>query len=67
MALLKEPIQEVKTLQNYIAGEWVDTNGELADVTNPATCKPIARVLISTADEVNSAVEAAKQAFPGSQ
>lgn len=64
MALLEEPVQEVKTLQNYIGGEWVDSHGEPADVTDPARCRPIARVPISTDDEVNSAVEAARLAFP---
>lgn len=36
----------------------------MIDVVNPATCKTIARVPISTKDEVNAAVEAVKEAFP---
>jgi len=64
MSLLEEPIKEVKKVKNYINGDWVESKGELVDVVNPATCKVIARVPISTEDEINSAVEAAKEAFP---
>jgi len=64
MTVLEEPIKEVLTLRNYIDGEWVESEGELADVVNPATCRVIARIPISTRDEVNAAVEAAKKAFP---
>lgn len=52
------------TLKNYIGGEWVaSTSSELLDVHNPATDEVIARVPLSTADEVNRAVAAAKEAF----
>ncbi|MHC2995758.1 MAG: CoA-acylating methylmalonate-semialdehyde dehydrogenase [Candidatus Atribacteria bacterium] len=64
MAVLEEPIKEVKILKNYIDGEWVESQGELKDVINPATGKPIAKVPISTKDELNKAIEAAKEAFP---
>ena len=64
MALLEEMIKEVKTIKNYIGGEWVESKGELVDVINPATCKIIARVPISTKEEINAAVAAAKEAFP---
>lgn len=64
MSLLEEPIKEVKKIKNYINGDWVESKGELVDVVNPATCKVIARVPISTKDEINSAVEAAKDVFP---
>ena len=64
MAILKEPITEVLDLQNYIDGEWVDSEGELRDVVNPATMQPIARVPRSTAAEFDTAVSAAKAAFP---
>jgi malonate-semialdehyde dehydrogenase (acetylating)/methylmalonate-semialdehyde dehydrogenase len=51
-------------LKNYIGGEWVaSTSGELLDVHNPATDEVIARVPLSTADEVDRAVAAAKEAF----
>jgi malonate-semialdehyde dehydrogenase (acetylating)/methylmalonate-semialdehyde dehydrogenase len=64
MALLEEPIKTVKTIKNYIGGEWVDSKGEIRDVVNPATGKTIARVPISTKEEMDAAVEAAKEAFP---
>ncbi len=64
MAILEEPIREVLTLKNYIGGEWVDSEGELVDVVNPANCKTIAKVPISTKEEIDAAVEAAQEAFP---
>ena len=64
MALLEEPIKEVKTLKNFIGGEWVESKGEIKDVVNPATCETITRVPISTKDEIDAAVEAAQEAFP---
>jgi len=64
MALLEEPIKEVRTLKNFIGGEWVESKGEIVDVVNPVTDKTIARVPISTKDEIDAAVEAAQEAFP---
>ena len=64
MAILEEPIKEVTTLRNYVGGEWVESEGEVTDVVNPATCKVIAKVPISTRDEINAAVEVAKEAYP---
>jgi malonate-semialdehyde dehydrogenase (acetylating)/methylmalonate-semialdehyde dehydrogenase len=64
VALLEEPIKEVKTLKNFIGGEWIESKGEIVDVVNPATCQTIARVPISTRDEIDSAVAAAQAAFP---
>jgi len=64
MALLEEPIKEIKEVKNYINGEWVESKGEMVDVVNPANCKTIGRVPISTTEEINSAVEAAQEAFP---
>jgi malonate-semialdehyde dehydrogenase (acetylating)/methylmalonate-semialdehyde dehydrogenase len=63
MVVLDEPIKKVLYLKNYIDGEWVESSGELVDVVNPATCKTIAKVPISTRDEINAAVESAKEAF----
>jgi len=44
MAILKEPIKEVKLLKNYIAGKWIEpkNNGYL-DVENPATREILAK------------------------
>jgi malonate-semialdehyde dehydrogenase (acetylating)/methylmalonate-semialdehyde dehydrogenase len=54
-----------ETLKNYIGGKWTASDAKRAlDVRNPATGEAIARVPLSTAGEVRSAVAAAKAAFP---
>ncbi|HEY8771158.1 MAG TPA: gamma-aminobutyraldehyde dehydrogenase [Thermoleophilaceae bacterium] len=51
-------------LQNYINGEFVDSaEGQTEPVLNPATAEQIAEAPLSTAEDVNRAVEAAKTAF----
>ncbi len=53
-------------LKNYIDGEWVESkSGETLDVRNPVTIEIIARVPLSTKDEVKMAVGAARAAFQG--
>ncbi|MDQ1279641.1 MAG: malonate-semialdehyde dehydrogenase (acetylating) / methylmalonate-semialdehyde dehydrogenase [Thermoproteota archaeon] len=64
MVVLEEPMKEVLTLKNYINGEWVESRGSTINVVNPATCKVIAKVPLSTKDEIDSALEAAKRVFP---
>ena len=64
MALLEEPIKEVIQIKNYIDGEWIESQGNIREVINPATNKSIATVGMSTADEVDAAVQAAKEAYP---
>ena len=64
MALLEEPIKGVRTVKNYVNGEWVDSEGKIVDVVNPATGKVIGKCPISTRKEIDEAVEAAKAAFP---
>jgi malonate-semialdehyde dehydrogenase (acetylating)/methylmalonate-semialdehyde dehydrogenase len=64
MAVLEEPIREVKAIKNYIGGEWVESKGEIKDVVNPATGGTIATVPISTKEEIDAAVKAAEEAFP---
>ena len=65
MAILEEPIKEVLELKNYINGEWVDSkSNQKWDVINPTTQKRLARVPMSTKEEVLSAIQAAKEAFP---
>ncbi len=64
MAILEEPVKGIKKVKNYINGEWVDSKGEYVDVVNPATQKVIAQCPISTKDEFDDAVKAAKAAFP---
>jgi malonate-semialdehyde dehydrogenase (acetylating)/methylmalonate-semialdehyde dehydrogenase len=64
LTILEEPLKEVLTIKNYIDGEWVESEGELIEIVNPATGKIIGKVPISTRNEVDAAVEAAKEAFP---
>jgi malonate-semialdehyde dehydrogenase (acetylating)/methylmalonate-semialdehyde dehydrogenase len=64
MVVLEEPFTKVLNVKNYIGGEWVESEGETVDIVNPATCKVIAKVPISTREEVNTAIKAAKEAWP---
>jgi malonate-semialdehyde dehydrogenase (acetylating)/methylmalonate-semialdehyde dehydrogenase len=64
MAILEEPIKDIKVVRNFIDGEWVDSSGDIVDVVNPAKGETIAKVPISTGGELNAAVAAAKEAFP---
>src|ERR687895_2410252 len=55
---------ETKTFKNYIGGEWVDAAGtETFESVNPATGEKIGAFPRSTAEDVDRAVEAAKDAF----
>jgi len=63
MAILEEPIKGVKLVKNYVNGEWVESKGEIYDVVNPANCEVIAKVPVSTAEEFDDAVQAAKEAY----
>jgi malonate-semialdehyde dehydrogenase (acetylating)/methylmalonate-semialdehyde dehydrogenase len=55
----------VEVVKNYINGEWVDSKStQILDVVNPATAEVIARVPLSTPDEVKAAIRAAKDAYP---
>ncbi|WP_050180115.1 CoA-acylating methylmalonate-semialdehyde dehydrogenase [Domibacillus robiginosus] len=55
---------EVKTLQNYINGEWVDSlSSQTETVVNPATGEEIAQVPLSIKEDVDRAVQAASEAF----
>ncbi|WDL95408.1 CoA-acylating methylmalonate-semialdehyde dehydrogenase [Alicyclobacillus sp. ALC3] len=56
---------DVKVLQNYIGGQWVDAESEeRLPVPNPATDEVLAYVPISNRTDLDSAVAAAKAAFP---
>jgi betaine-aldehyde dehydrogenase len=51
-------------LRNFIGGEFVDpAEGETEEVVNPATGETIAEAPLSTAEDVDRAVAAARQAF----
>src|ERR1700754_2920346 len=61
---VSRPETRTRVLENYIDGAWAPSSSqELLDVTNPATGEVIARVPLSTADEVEDAVRAARAAF----
>jgi len=53
------------TLRNFIDGESVAPQGETEPVLNPATGEEMARAPISTPEEVDRAVMAARRAFDG--
>ncbi|NMC04315.1 MAG: CoA-acylating methylmalonate-semialdehyde dehydrogenase [Candidatus Lokiarchaeota archaeon] len=55
----------METLKHYINGKFVESKAtSFLDAMNPATAEAIARVPMSTKDEVMAAVAAAKAAFP---
>ncbi len=54
-----------ETLKNFIDGESVPGSGESEAVLNPATGEEIARAPISSAEDVDRAVRAARRAFEG--
>ncbi|WP_138754160.1 CoA-acylating methylmalonate-semialdehyde dehydrogenase [Paenibacillus sinopodophylli] len=55
-----------KTLKNWIGGEWVEASTSAVEaVVNPATEETIAHVPLSTKEDVDKAVIAAKAAFQG--
>ncbi|MCM3619237.1 CoA-acylating methylmalonate-semialdehyde dehydrogenase [Sutcliffiella horikoshii] len=56
--------KETAVLQNFIDGKWMDSSGDQQmDVINPATKECLAMVPISTKEDVEQAVKAAKSAF----
>ncbi|HEX5851907.1 MAG TPA: gamma-aminobutyraldehyde dehydrogenase [Solirubrobacteraceae bacterium] len=54
-----------QTLNNFIDGERVAADGETEAVLNPATGEEIARAPVSSAQDVDRAVRAARRAFEG--
>ncbi|WP_449355364.1 CoA-acylating methylmalonate-semialdehyde dehydrogenase [Virgibacillus natechei] len=55
---------KVKTLQNYVGGEWVEAKSDKTEaVYNPATGEVIAHVPISSNEDVENAVKIATEAF----
>ncbi len=55
----------VETLSNFIDGERSSAEGETEAVLNPATGEEMARAPISSVEEVDRAVKAARRAFEG--
>jgi malonate-semialdehyde dehydrogenase (acetylating)/methylmalonate-semialdehyde dehydrogenase len=62
MAVLEAPIKGQPKALNYVDGEWLESKGEHVDVVNPATMEKIGEVGISTKEEIDQAVQAAKEA-----
>jgi len=56
---------EARLLQNFIGGSWVSAKASATlDVTNPASGEILARVPLSSRDDVEAAVAAAAKAWP---
>ncbi|OZB98600.1 CoA-acylating methylmalonate-semialdehyde dehydrogenase [Paenibacillus sp. XY044] len=56
---------QVQRLHNYVGGRWVPSDGGRSEpVYNPSTGEEIARVPLSTLEDLNLAVTAAAEAFP---
>src|SRR5277367_2241449 len=56
---------QVDVLQNFIDGETVPSSGETEAILNPATGEELGRAPITSAEEVDGAVSAARRAFDG--
>lgn len=55
---------QTQKLKNFVGGKWIYSNTEkYQDVPNPATEKMLAQVPISTLEDLNDAVDSAKEAF----
>lgn len=53
-----------KIVKNFIGGKWIESNsGKTEEVYNPATGEIIAKVPISSKEELDNAVEVANEAF----
>ena len=56
----------IRKLHNYVRGEWYEPRGaRWLDVENPSTGGIIAQVPLSSAEDTNAAIAAARTAFPG--
>ncbi len=54
----------IEVVKNYINGKWVESKSkETSDVVNPATGEVIAKTPMSTLEETQEAIAAAKKAF----
>src|SRR6202022_3460435 len=56
---------KTRTLQNFIGGKFVDSEGETLDIINPSTGEVFAQAPVSTTAEIDAAFKAAADAFPG--
>jgi malonate-semialdehyde dehydrogenase (acetylating)/methylmalonate-semialdehyde dehydrogenase len=63
-SMLAVPQSSYGKLRNYVGGKWVESRStDIRDVVNPATSEVVARVPMSTAEEVDEAVQSAQEAF----
>ncbi len=61
-----KPLNGIRVLLNYINGSWVESRGkDFLAVMNPSLGQQIAKVPLSTAQDVDDAVQAADAAFKG--
>ena len=60
-----EMATQVDVLTNFIDGERVPATGDTEAILNPATGEELARAPVSTAEDVDRAVRAARRAFEG--
>ena len=58
---MTEKLLDKEVLMNYVNGEWIEAN-ETTDVMNPATGESIIKVPLSSQEDVDQAVKAAKAA-----
>jgi malonate-semialdehyde dehydrogenase (acetylating)/methylmalonate-semialdehyde dehydrogenase len=59
-------VDRVEIVRNYVGGGWRDAeSGATLPLRNPATGELLGHVPLSTATDVDAAVQAAKAAFPG--
>ncbi len=57
-------MKDMMEILNYAGGKWMPSkSGEIQDVINPATGEVLAKVRLSTAEEVKNTVDAAAGAF----
>ena len=61
----ERPKSAARTMQNYVDGRWVGASSDATrDVVDPASGEVLARVPLSSADDVRAAVAAARRAQP---
>ncbi len=62
---MRDSSTDVEILRNFIGGRWVKSRTrEFLDVYNPAKGEVIAKTPLSTSEDLDQAVAAAKKAFP---
>src|SRR5204863_7887326 len=60
-----ESAAATRLLDNYVGGRWTaSSSSETLDVTNPASGEVLARVPLSSAADLDTAVKAAREALP---